>query len=106
MADEKKITDEILNDEELEQVAGGNYFESMSDAQKFENLGIKISEKNIGGMPILMHDEFVKLRETFKIYGVEIKDHGGLINDNEYFINGNQVSRDDAWKHIESQFKK
>ena len=52
-----------------------------------------------------MHTEFVKLRDAFKNYGVIIKDNGGLINQNQYFINGKEVSRDEAWKHIENQIK-
>ena len=104
----KKINDELeqLSDEELENVAGSTYLESADDAKKFQEHGVKIYDHDIIGIPILTHGEFVKLRDTFNKYGVTIKDKGGLVNGNEYYINDKLVSREEAWKHIESQFKK
>ena len=100
------LKDEILKDEQLEQVAGGTYLESADDAKRFNDLGIKIYDNDIVGVPVLMHDEFVKLRETFNNYGVTIKDNGGLVNANKYFIGSEEVSREDAWKHIRAQLGK
>ena len=104
----KIINDELekMSDEELDQVAGGTYFESADDAQKFKKLGVNIYDTEILGVPVLKHEEFVKLREEFNKYGVTIKDKGGLIKSNEYYINDKLVSRDDAWKHIEAQLNK
>ena len=100
------LKDEILNDEQLDNVAGGTYLESADDAKRFKDLGIKIFNNDIAGVPVLMHDEFVKLRDTFNQYGVTIKDNGGLVNANKYFIGGEEVSREDAWKHIKAQLGK
>lgn len=105
MADKKILDSELLNDEQLDEVAGGTYLESSSDAMKFQKLGIDLGIKDVMGIAVMGHDEFVKLRDTFQKYGVTIKDHGGFVNDNEYFIGGNKVSRDDAWKHIQAQIK-
>ena len=103
----KKINDELekLSDDELDAVAGGTYLESADDAKRFNSIGVKIYDNDIVGIPVLTHNEFVKLRDAFKDYGVTIKDNGGLINKNQYFINGKEVSREDAWKHINSQIK-
>lgn len=104
-----KIIDEQLeklSDEELENVAGGTYLESAQDALNFQKLGIKIYDNDIVGIPILHHEEFVKLRGAFQKFGVTVKDKGGLLNDNEYFLNGKSVSRDEAWKHINAQIGK
>ena len=100
------LKDEILSDAELDNVAGGTYLESANDALKFKALGVKVYDKDIFGIPVLEHNEFVKLRDAFQQYGVKIEDHGGLVNANEYFIGDKLVSRDDAWKHIEAQFNK
>ena len=102
----KKINAEIekLDDEELENVAGGTYLESANDAKKFQEHGVKIYDNDIIGIPVLTHNEFVKLRDAFNKYGVTIKDNGGLINSNEYYINNKLVTREEAWKHIEKQF--
>lgn len=103
----KKINDELeqLSDEELDQVAGGTYLESASDAAEFNKIGIKVYDTEIAGVPILLHDNFVKLRDEFQKFGVTVKDKGGLINSNEYYIGGKLVTRDEAWKHIRSQVK-
>ncbi len=105
MAEEKKIENlEAMNKEELEQVAGGTYLESGSDAKKFKEIGVNLYDSSIFGVPII--NDFNKLREAFNQYGVTIKDNGGIINANEYFIGDKKVSRDDAWKHIYEQLKK
>ena len=107
------LKDEILKDEELEQVAGGTFAESYGDAREFEKLGVKIFKNDLAGVPLLDHDGFVNLRNAFKQYGVTTKDDGSIFGDlvgtskaNEYFIDGKQVSRDEAWKHINAQFNK
>ena len=105
----KKITDELeqLSDEELENVAGGTYLESSEDAIRFQKNGVDLGISTIGKFVAVMgHNDFVKLRGAFEKFGVTIKDKGGLVNANEYFLNGKLVSREDAWKHIESQLKK
>ncbi|MBR2774151.1 MAG: hypothetical protein IKD73_04080 [Selenomonadaceae bacterium] len=107
------LKDEILKDEELEQVAGGTFAESYSDAQQFEKLGVKIFKNDLVGVPLLDHEGFVNLRNAFDKYGVTIKDDGSIWGDltgkskaNQYFIGGKEVSREDAWKYINAQFGK
>ena len=104
----KKINAELeaMSDEELDAVAGGTYLESGDDAKNFKKLGVNIYENEFLGVPVLQSAEFAKLRDTFNKYGVTVKDNGGIINANEYFIGDKKVSRDDAWKHINEQFKK
>ncbi|MBR4641907.1 MAG: hypothetical protein IKO74_04185 [Selenomonadaceae bacterium] len=113
MTTEKILKDEILSDEELDNVAGGTFAESYNDARAFEQLGVKIFENDLAGIGILNHEGFVNLRNAFSKYGVTIKDDGSIFGDlmktskaNEYFIDGKQVSREDAWKHINAQFGK
>ena len=107
------LKDEILKDSELDQVAGGTFAESYSDAQQFEKLGVKIFKNDLVGVPLLDHEGFVNLRNAFEKYGVTIQDDGSIFGDitgkskaNQYFINGKKVSRDEAWKHINAQFGK
>ena len=103
---EDKFANEIISDEQLDSVAGGTYLESAGDAKNFKAIGINVYENEIFGVPVLESAQFAKLREAFNKFGVTVKDNGGLINANEYFIGDNPVSRDDAWKHINAQAKK
>ena len=107
------LKDEILSDEQLDNVAGGTFAESYSDAQQFEKLGVKIFKNDLVGVPLLDPEGFVNLRAAFEKYGVTIKDDGSIWGDltgkskaNQYFIGDKEVSREDAWKHINAQFNK
>ena len=107
------LKDEILKDEELDQVAGGTFAESYSDAQQFEKLGVKIFKNDLVGVPLLDPEGFVNLRAAFDKYGVTIKDDGSIWGDltgkskaNQYFIGDKEVSREDARKHINAQLNK
>ena len=107
------LKDEILKDEELDNVAGGTFAESYSDANNFEKLGVKIFKTELAGIPILDHEGFANLRAAFDKYGVKIIDDGSLGGDllgtskaNQYFIGGKEVTQAEAWKHINAQFGK
>ena len=113
MADEKILKEELLDDEQLDNVAGGTFAESYSDAQSFEKLGVKIFKNDLAGVPLLDHEGFVNLRAAFEKYGVTIKDDGSIWGDltgkskpNQYFIGGKEVTQAEAWKHINAQFGK
>ena len=73
---DKILKSEQLSEEELNQVAGGTFKESYSDAQAFEKLGVKIFENKLAGVGLLDHEGFVNLRNAFNKYGVTIKDDG------------------------------
>ena len=105
------LKDEILKDSELDQVAGGTFAESYGDAQQFEKLGVKIFKNDLVGVPLLDPEGFANLRNAFEKYGVTIKDDGSIFGDlvgtskaNQYYLNGKEISRDEAWKHINAQF--
>ena len=110
MADEKILKDEILEDEQLDNVAGGTFAESYSDAQQFEKLGVKIFEGKLAGVPLLDSAGFKNLRAAFDKYGVTIQDDGSVWGDltgkskaNKYFIGGKEVSQAEAWEHVKAQ---
>ena len=102
MNSKELIQKNVLSEEQLDGVSGGTYLESADDAKNFKKIGVKVYENEFLGTAIVQFD---KLRDAFNKFGVTIKDNGGLINANEYFIDGKKVSRDDAWKHINSQVK-
>ena len=86
--------------EYMNNIVGGTYLESASDAKNFKAMGKNVYGGDIFGVPILQRDEFIKLRANFSKYGVTLKDNSGLINANEYFIGDRKVTRDEAWNHI------
>jgi len=107
MADEKILQDEILSDEELENVAGGDYKETAGDSVflSFYGLCKKYGVWEIEFDKGTSKEEDVK-RGWAKL-GVTLEYHGRLESGsaffgdstNKYFINGKEVSRDDAYVH-------
>jgi len=84
-------------------VTGGTYLESADDAKRFLKNGIKVYSDEILGLPVLELKEFAALRVAFAHYGVGIREHGGVVDENDYYIDGRQVSREEAWRYVESQ---
>jgi len=99
----KKINAELenLSDEELENIAGGTTEEMDEDTKRFKELNIYVEP----GGGVLGNDLWrASLENAFEKHGVQMI--SGFSAENKYFINGKQVSRDEAWKHIYSKLKK
>ena len=71
------MTTEILNDEQLDQVAGGTQSQTDADALFFNKLGFPAGSTN-------------SVREFYDYYGVQFRGNTG--SDNEYKVNGKTVS--------------
>ena len=80
------LKNEILNDEELDQVAGGTYAQTFNDMNRFS--------RETG---FQFHGNDSQQREQFRDIlfkcGVKIKDHGGFSDDNEYYLLDRQGNR-------------
>lgn len=102
MNDEKFLQDEALNDEQLDQVAGGDWNEMFDDARRFKKMGIKIQGSDAGPMG----SEFFicSLEVAFEKFGVTCV--ASVKDGNRYYINGKQVSQDQAWEQVYSKNKK
>ena len=97
---------------QLNQVNGGNYLESIVDADRFEQLAnIKICEQNAAGPHILKKNELRRLSEAFKKFGVKVYPVDPIEYENHYFlsikaVDDTIVSQEQAWEHIKAQLKK
>lgn len=100
----KKINAELemLSDEELENVAGGCWYETSNDS-KFLNVLLRGTEHHrcdrYGRAKIAWgYDKDVI--DSWSSVGIRMKPYGATLH-NEYFLNGKQISRDEAWAHAE-----
>lgn len=98
MADNKILENEKLDDEQLEQVAGGSITEMEGDSQNFKKLNVLSGNVN--------DRDKQALRTAFAAYGIFVEIHGGHSesNHNKYFLNGQEISRDVAWFHVQTQW--
>ena len=92
MAEEKILDSEKIEDEQLENVAGGSAFETDSDLQRFQRLGIISKDTRTPSQD---------LYEAFKSFGIGVNKYD--VRGNEYFnvnIDRKFKTREDAWDYI------
>jgi len=96
MADEKILKDEILSDDELDGVAGGNRLETFEDGNELYKRGLLTEDQSLESAPV---------REILHKMGYAgYKDNGGLINANVYTDkSGNVITRDQFWKNFDTE---
>ena len=107
------LKDEILKDEQLDQVAGGSWMESVGDFNNafqrklpgFDKIDPNTSE---GAIYLLKNwtdgDNVVgQLKNMFTKYGIDMTYNGKPFDPNTYTYKGKQISQDEAWKIIDGK---
>lgn len=96
MAEKNILKDELLSDDELDNVAGGNRLETFADGNELYKRGLLSADDALSSAPV--RDMLHKMGYT----GYE--DKGGLINVNVYKDKqGNLMTRDDFWKNFDAE---
>jgi len=98
--DNKKFENSKLNDQELKEVTGGTYLQSMEVARFLDKAGCKNMFNDIGGV------NFDSMRTALKEIGFESHDKGGLLKDNTYtqISTGKEFSQDELMKALKEKF--
>ena len=96
MAEEKILDSEKLDEEQLENVAGGTQWQMEKDIQEFKDLGVL-------SPGVDKHDKDA-IRKAFEAYGIRAEPHGSWFGEgNKYFIGSRSISRDEAWDEVRAQ---
>ena len=96
----KKIFDEeILDDDELDNVAGGTRMETYSDGNELYKRGLLSEDDALSSSPV---------REAIHKLGYKYVDHGGMAvfgaKNNEYFNKqGESITREEFWKNFDAE---
>ena len=100
------LKDEILNEEELEQVAGGNVSNTASDSQFLRDIGVDPTLKGWGNYATNQRFEEISgyVKEAWKKAGIDFT--GDKDGNNVYMMNGNEISRFDAYLYVQREKKK
>ena len=98
MADEKNLDNEIMNDEELEGVAGGAMKETFEDRDELTKLGFYKFDTGLG-LVMSVQSAYHKLGQKL---GVELNCNSFLSTDfsNRYRIDDRKVTREEFWTII------
>ena len=110
---EKILENEMLSEDQLNEVAGGSWGESVSDfneAFKRKMPGLSnIDPMSTEGAAYMLQnwtegDNIVgKLKNMFASHGVEMIYNGKPFDPNTYIYQGKQISQDEAWKIIDGK---
>ena len=90
------LKDEILNDEELDRVAGGTRLETYADGNELYKRGLISAEDALSSAPVrdMLH----------KMGYAGYQDKGGIMNGNIYTDKqGNTLTRDEFWKNFDAE---
>ena len=102
MSEEKILDNEILDDEELDGVAGGTFKETVGDRAKLNQLGLYNFDES-KGFAGSIKEGFDKLGREL---GLDVKCDSSLSNDtaNRYQIDNRKMTRDEFWSIINEGF--
>jgi len=107
MKDEKILKDEIMNDDELDEVAGGSDWEIQEDANRIRSLGRRYGIQLLPNRPVStreVNDAFVRMGDLItQHFGSKFR-LGCALNegdeDNSYYLNHKKMSHDKIWEKI------
>ncbi len=102
MTEEKGFKDCVMSEEELDNVAGGTYREIADDSRFLNSLNgstDRYGERRIEFTPGKSIEE--EVRRGWKTVGIDFKYPGslGCVEPCEYFLDGKQITQDQARQH-------
>lgn len=99
MAEEKILKDEIMNDEELDNVAGGKAWELQEDADNLRRYRL------LGSGPVTKDQIEAAINRAGVLNGISLgcELYNGDKN-NKYYIDHKKYSHDEFWKEIHKRY--
>ena len=96
MAEEKKFADEVMSEDELDGVAGGNRLETFADGDELYKRGLLSEDDALHSAPVR--------KKLHQMGYTGYKDNGGLLNANIYTDkSGNTITREQFWKNFDAE---
>ena len=94
------LNGELLNEEQLDLVTGCTWMQTADDS-KFLNIlngsTHRYSATKIAFTPGTQIEE--EIQRGWATVGIDFTWHGGAISDNEYYLNGQKITRKEAMEH-------
>ena len=99
MIDEKKLANAAMSDEELDNVAGGSCYELADDSRFLNSLNGSCNRYGATRYFFSSLYDREKLKAAWLKVGIEAKLYKGLSCDNEYYLDGKQITQEQARQH-------
>ena len=97
MADEKILKDEVMSDEELDGVAGGDCYQTADDSRFLNSLNGSCDR--YGSTKIWFGGKKNEIEKAWASVGIKADVHTDLSDSNKYFLNGQEISQEQARQH-------
>ena len=109
----KKINEQLekLSDKELDQVAGGNVEDTAYDSRFLYERGLMDDWHGVTATDLHWISYSAAVDEGWRKAGITCvtvrgDNEYGSIESNRYYLNGQQISRDEAWKFVAERFQR
>ena len=100
MAVEDKYADELLSDEELDDVAGGSCYTSADDSRFLNSLNGSCDRYGATKMFFSGGKTYQEeVEKAWTTVGITAKFNCGLAGENKYYLNGQEISQEQARQH-------
>lgn len=100
MAEKDKVTDEVISDEELDNVAGGTWGQTADDSRFLNSLNGSTDRYGATRISVTYGTKIEeKVQRGWKTVGIDFEWHGGAVKDNKYFLNGQEITQGEARRH-------
>ena len=100
MIDEKKLANAAMNDDELDNVAGGTCYQ-MADDSRFLN-SLNNSCDRYGATKIWFDNDKIKeITKAWSTVGIKAELNNSIIDEysNKYYLDGKEISQEEARQH-------
>ena len=98
MADKDKFADEVMSDEELDGVAGGSCYDTADDSRFLNSLNGLTDRYGATRLAFEDHDDEIK--KAWETVGIKADIYSGIGKiDNKYYLNGQQITQEQARQH-------
>ena len=97
MIDKKKLANAAMNDDELDNVAGGTCYQ-MADDSRFLN-SLNGSTDRYGSFRTFWGTGLKEIKNAWASLGIETDLNCGAFDDNKYYLNGQEITQEQARQH-------
>lgn len=106
MADKEKFTDEVVSDEELEQVAGGSIPQTAYDSVLLYEYGLVDDWHSDLTTTFNWESYSAAVDAGWAKAGITCVTKPSPFDNNLYFLNGKEITRDEAHDYVKANFEK
>ena len=99
MDKEDKFADEVMSDDELDGVAGGNCYETADDTRFLNSLNGSTDRHGATRIYFTGKATRESIQGAWAKVGIDAKIHRNIRTGNEYYLNGQQITQEEARQH-------